>query len=259
MTKICLQGFLYDEQSSFLKGSAQGPPLIRRAYNSSSSNYYAENGEEIAPHFLDDKGDFAINSYFDIEDITLRHLKGRSPLISLGGDHSITYPILRAFYKVFGPLNIIHLDAHADLYEEFEGEKYSHACTFSRIMEEEIGLNLYQIGVRTLNAEQLKVRQKYDVKSYEIDQWALINKELNERPTYISLDIDVLDPAFAPGVSHHEPGGISTRELVRFIQNIKAPILGADIVEYNPLRDHQEITAMVCAKLFKELSSKMLD
>jgi len=74
---------------------------------------------------------------------------------------------------------------------------------------------------------------------------------------YISLDIDVLDPAFAPGVSHHEPGGFSTRELINIIQNIDAEIVGADLVEYNPIRDINNMTAMVCYKLFKELSDKM--
>ena len=258
MKKICLQGFAYDRQSSFLKGCALAPPLIRKFYNSDSSNFYAENGIEISPELVDDKGDFAINTYFDIEDITTRNLDKGVPLITLGGDHSITYPVLRAFKKIYGPINIIHLDAHADLYDQFEGEKYSHACTFSRIMEDEIGLNLFQIGVRTLNKEQRTARKKFDVKSVAIDHWEQLNEELNGLPIYISLDIDVLDPAFAPGVSHHEPGGVSTREVLRFIQNLKGPLLGADLVEFNPTRDSNGITGMLCAKLFKELASKML-
>ncbi len=258
MKKVRLQGFPYDAQSSFLKGCDLGPQQIRNSFHSNSSNYYAENGIEVNPEFIDDKGDFALKSYFDIETITLQHLADEVPLISFGGDHSITYPILCAFLKKYGPFNIIHLDAHADLYREFEGNKYSHACTFTRIMEKSADFNLFQIGVRTLNREQREVRDQYDVTTVGIEDWTSLNAQLKAAPTYISLDIDVLDPAYAPGVSHYEPGGLTTREVIRFIQNLNTQIIGADIVEYNPSRDYNNITGMVCAKLFKELVAKML-
>lgn len=258
MKKITLQGILYDEKSSFLKGSALAPPKIRGFYNSSSANYFAENGLEILPEIFEDKGDFEISTYFDIEKLTSENIKNNTCLMTLGGDHSITYPVIKAFNKVHGAVDMIHIDAHADLYDIFEKDKYSHACPFARIMEEKLINRLIQIGVRTLSSHQREQAEKYSVETIEMPQISNLTSLDLRNPIYISLDIDALDPAFAPGVSHHEPGGLSTREVLKIIQAIEVPILGADIVEYNPTRDINDMTGMVCAKLFREIASKML-
>jgi len=152
--KITLQGILFDEKSSYLRGPALAPPLIRKAYHSDSANYFAENGMEILPELWEDKGDFEIKDYFDIEKITSENLQSESPLITLGGDHSITYPILKAYFKKYGAIDVLHIDAHADLYDDFEGDKYSHACPFARIMENKLANRLVQIGIRTLSKHQ---------------------------------------------------------------------------------------------------------
>ena len=259
MKKITLQGILYDDKSSYLKGPALAPPRIRSLFNSPSANYFAENGMEIVPEIFDDKGDFEINTYFDIENLTSKNLKNSDRLLTLGGDHSITYPLIKAFNKVHGPVDLIHIDAHADLYDIFEGDKFSHACPFARIMEEKLINRLIQIGIRTLSKHQREQSEKYGVETIEMRQ---INKATSlalKNPIYISLDMDALDPAYAPGVSHHEPGGLSTREVLNIIQAINVPVLGADIVEYNPTRDINDITGMVCAKLIKELAAKMIE
>ena len=259
MKKITLQGILYDDKSSYLKGPALAPPRIRSLFNSPSANYFAENGMEIVPEIFDDKGDFEINTYFDIEYLTSKNLKNSEHLLTLGGDHSITYPLIKAFNKVHGPIDLIHIDAHADLYDIFEGDKFSHACPFARIMEEKLINRLIQIGIRTLSKHQRAQSEKYGVETIEMRQ---INKATSlalKNPIYISLDMDALDPAYAPGVSHHEPGGLSTREVLNIIQAINVPVLGADIVEYNPTRDINDITGMVCAKLIKELAAKMIE
>lgn len=259
MKKITLQGILYDDKSSYLKGPALAPPRIRSLFRSPSANYFAENGMEIIPEIFDDKGDFEINTYFDIEYLTSKNLKNSDRLLTLGGDHSITYPLIKAFNKVHGPVDLIHIDAHADLYDIFEGDKFSHACPFARIMEEKLINRLIQIGIRTLSKHQREQSEKYGVETIEMRQ---INKATSlalKNPIYISLDMDALDPAYAPGVSHHEPGGLSTREVLNIIQAINVPVLGADIVEYNPTRDINDITGMVCAKLIKELAAKMIE
>ncbi|MEO5889400.1 MAG: arginase family protein, partial [Ferruginibacter sp.] len=106
---------------------------------------------------------------------------------------------------------------------------------------------------------QREQADKYGVKIIEMKKFNFDFLQTLQSPLYVSLDIDVLDPAFAPGVSHHEPGGLSTREVIRIIQNIEATIVGADLVEYNPIRDINNMTAMVCYKLFKELIDKMSD
>lgn len=256
--KIVLQGIIYDKKSSFLRGTSLAPPLIRKAYQSDSANYFAETGMELRPEIFNDVGDFTIDEYFDIEKITAKNLVKDQPLITLGGDHSITYPIVKAFHQVNGPIQILHIDAHADLYEEFEGDKYSHACPFARIMENKLASRLVQVGVRTLSAHQREQAKKLNVESIEMKDFDITDLPEFSNPIYISLDIDALDPAYAPGVSHHEPGGLSTRQVIDIIQKIKAPIIGADIVEYNPTRDINDMTAMVCAKLLKEISATIL-
>ena len=259
MKKITLQGILYDEKSSFLKGPALAPPKIRRFYKSPSANYFAENGLEILPEIFDDKGDFEISTYFEIENFTFENIKNNRNLLTLGGDHSITYPVIKAFSKVHGAVDLIHIDAHADLYNIFEGDKYSHACPFARIMEEKLINRLIQIGIRTLSKHQREQSEKYGVETFEMSQLDKLPSLKLRNPVYISLDMDALDPAYAPGVSHHEPGGLSTREVLNIIQAIEVPILGADIVEYNPTRDIKDMTGMVCAKLVKEIASKMIE
>lgn len=256
--KIALQGILFDEKSSHLRGPALAPPLIRKAYHNESANYFAENGAEILPDLFDDKGDFNIKTYFDIEKITSTNLAAGNTLITLGGDHAITYPILRATHKIYGQVDILHIDAHADLYDNFEGDKYSHACPFARIMEDKLASRLVQIGIRTLSKHQAVQADKFGVEIIQMKDFNIDQLPEFENPIYLSLDIDALDPAFAPGVSHHEPGGLSTREVLGIIQQINVPIIGADIVEYNPTRDINDMTAMVSAKLLKEIAAKIL-
>ena len=259
MKKITLQGILYDEKSSYLKGPALAPPRIRSLFKSPSANYFAENGQEITPEIFDDKGDFEINTYFDIENITFKNLKNSEHLLTLGGDHSITYPLIKALNRAHGPVDMIQIDAHTDLYDIFEGDKLSHACPFARIMEEKLVNRLIQIGIRTLSTHQREQSEKFGVEIIEMRQIHKATSLDLKNPVYISLDMDALDPSYAPGVSHHEPGGLSTRELLNIIQAINVPILGADIVEYNPTRDINDITGMICAKLIKELAGKMIE
>ncbi|RDY61658.1 agmatinase [Flagellimonas nanhaiensis] len=258
MGKITIQGILYDEKSSFLKGPSLAPPLIRKAYHSESANYYAEDGSFITPELFLDTGDHKIKEYFDISVKTAKHLEIGNPMITLGGDHSITYPIIQAFRSVHGKMDILHIDAHGDLYESFEGDPHSHACPFYNIMKNGLAENLYQVGIRTLNDSQRANAKKFGVKINEMRDFASFKMPTFKNPLYLSFDMDALDPAFAPGVSHHEPGGLNTRQVIDIIQKIEVPILGADIVEYNPTRDINDMTAMVCAKIFREIAAKML-
>lgn len=257
--KITLQGILYDEKSSFLRGPEMAPPEIRAAYHSSSANYYAENGMEITPDVFDDKGDFKIIQHTDIESITLSNLTKDIPFITLGGDHSISFPIVKAIHKIYGPVDILHIDAHGDLYDSFDDDPFSHACPFARIMENGLAKRLVQIGIRTLNEHQRQQAKLFNVEMTEMKDFNPHKLPTFKRPIYLSVDIDALDPAYAPGVSHQEPGGLTTREVLQIIHSIEVPILGADIVEYNPKRDLNKMTAMVSAKILKEIAGKMLE
>ena len=256
--KIILQGLLFDDKSSFLRGAAAAPPTIRAILNNGAGNFFTENGINLAEHPYEDKGDFTITDYFEIEQLTANNLETGTPILTLGGDHSITYPVVKAVAKAHPAIDILHFDAHADIYDEFEGDKYSHACPFARILEENLTEKIIQVGIRTLNTHQKEQAIKFNVDIREMRNLKTDDLVMFKNPLYISLDMDVFDPAFAPGVSHHEPGGMSSRHVIDIIQHIKSPIIGADIVEYNPRRDNNDITGALAAKLLKEIWGKMI-
>ena len=259
MKNIIIQGIQWDAKSSFQKGPAKAPALIRKALYSDSMNFYAENGITIENEYVTDKGDFEIKDYFDIEKTTSQHLGKNTKVLSLGGDHSVTFPIIKAYHNHYPKLDILHIDAHADLYDNYEGDPYSHACPFARIMENGFAVKLVQVGIRTLNPHQAEQAKKYKVDVHEMRNLNLSTISKFENPLYISLDMDGFDPAFAPGVSHHEPGGLSSRQVITLIQELDAEVVGADIVEYNPNRDFQDMTAYLAAKMMKELLGKMME
>lgn len=258
MDKIIIQGIKYDEKSSYQRGPGLAPPLIREALNCGSANMFAENLISIENSRIEDKGDFEVSEYFNIEKITESHLDLNAKVLTLGGDHSVTYPIIKAHSKKYPKLDILHIDAHCDLYDDYEGDKYSHACPFARIMEGGLAVRLVQVGIRTLNTHQAEQAEKYNVEIHQMKDLNLSAIPKFTNPLYISLDMDGFDPAFAPGVSHHEPGGLTSRQVIDLIQNIDSEIIGADIVEYNPNRDFQNMTAFLAAKMMKEILGKML-
>ncbi len=258
MKKTIIQGILFDDKSSFQKGPRLAPPLIRKALHSGAMNLFTEQGVSIDCDAIIDKSDFEITDYFDIERITEKHLQSNQQVFTLGGDHSITYPIIKAHHQKYPKLDILHIDAHSDLYDNFEEDPYSHACPFARIMENGLATRLVQVGIRTLNTHQAKQAKKFNVEIHQMKNLDLSSIPKFENPLYISLDMDGFDPAFAPGVSHHEPGGLTTRQVIDLIQNIDAEVVGADIVEYNPKRDFQNMTAYLAAKMMKEILGKML-
>ncbi len=260
---ISVVGIPFDEFSSFLRGSAQAPARIREAFHSDSSNYFTEQGVNLKEHAdWKDRGDLELpEGILAVEAIGKAMqaiLEESEKLFSLGGDHSITYPIVKAVAQKHGPLTILHFDAHADLYDEFEGNKFSHACPFARIMEAGLASRLVQVGIRTMNAHQSEQARRFGVEVIEMKNWRNDMQFKLEGPVYISLDMDAIDPAFAPGVSHHEPGGFTSREIISIIQNVRGNVVGADLVELNPTRDETGITAMLAAKLFKELLGLLL-
>jgi arginase len=262
--KLAIIGIRYDENSSFTKGAADAPPQIRAALRSDAWNLTSENGTDLS-------GDSIFFDAGDIEPVTGSEMSaliensvhtliadGLMP-ISLGGDHSITHPIVRAFARKYKDLNILHFDAHPDLYDSYQGNRNSHASPFARIMEDKLVKRLVQVGIRTFTAHQREQVRKFGVESIEMRN-LIGNLQLEfDGPVYISFDIDALDPAFAPGVSHREPGGLSTRQAIDLIQRLKGKVVGADIVEFNPRMDPLHVTGTVCAKLFKEIAAKMLE
>ena len=257
-----LVGIPFDAQSSYLRGAADAPRKIRAALHCDASNGWTERGlEAVAADIPEDAGDLAFsdeNAFGIIEAEIGKLLDQGRRLISLGGDHSITFPIVKAFATRHRDLTIFHFDAHPDLYDEFEGNRLSHACPFARIMEAGLAKRLVQIGIRTATRHQREQAKRFGVEVIEMRQLPGYQTLKSAGPLYISFDIDVLDPAFAPGVSHREPAGMTVRETIAHLHAIEANIVGADIVEYNPVRDVDSLTATVAAKILKEILGKMV-
>lgn len=257
-TPVNLLGIPFDGKSSFKGGARFAPHRIREEMRSPAYNSYSENRNPVLEsNALNDLGDLQITTYEELKPALQDKVNTRSKYLFLGGDHSVTYPIVDVLHQLHGPFHILHFDAHGDLYDEFEGDKFSHACPFARIMERGLASSLTQVGVRTMTPHQFDQAQKFGVEVYEMKDIAHFDPSWIDGPLYISLDLDIIDPAFAPGLSHREPGGVSPRMLIDWLHEIKVPVISADLVEYNPIRDIDDRTATVCYKLVKELLDVM--
>jgi agmatinase len=257
-----LVGVPFDGASSFLRGAATAPALIRRELVSEAGNGVSEALIDLrAAGAVADAGDVDLGGDVDsqqrITDALASVVDGEGRPISLGGDHSITFPILRAVRARWPELTILQVDAHPDLYDVFEGDRLSHACPFARIMEAGLADRLVQVGIRTMNGHQRAQADRFGVEVIDMRAWSTGARPAVRGPVYVSVDIDGIDPAFAPGVSHREPGGLSVRDVLGVIQTLEGPLVGADVVEFNPTRDVTDLTSQVCAKLVRELASRM--
>ena len=261
---VAVVGLPWDEQSSFMRGAALGPPRIREVLHDGSANLCTEHGADLGTTAgWTDVGDVPLTSgpivLSEIETAIDALVEHGARVLSLGGDHAITYPVLRAYARAHPGLTVLHIDAHPDLYDQFEGSRLSHACPFARVMEEKLASRLVQVGVRTTTPHQRAQAARFGVESVEMRHWTPARRlELGDGPVYLSLDLDALDPACAPGVSHHEPGGFTTREVLGILHAIGPALVGADIVEFNPQRDVGGTTAMLAAKFYREILGRLL-
>ncbi|MFH1843213.1 MAG: agmatinase [bacterium] len=260
---VAVLGVPFDANSSYLPGAVEAPLRIREALHCSAANLATEDGRDLgAVAEWRDMGDLDLTDLEtarqQIEASAAAILASGASLVSLGGDHSITYPLVRAFAAAYPGLNILQLDAHPDLYDELDGNRYSHACPFARIMEENLAGRLVQMGVRAMTPLQRRQADRFGVEVIPMSVSDRLMPIEFQGPLYLSLDLDCLDPGCAPGVSHHEPGGFMTREVLDIIHNLRGNLVGADIVELNPRRDLNNMTATLAAKLLKEIVARLL-
>ncbi len=262
---IALIGAPSDCHSSYIRGAAQAPAAIRAALASEHGNNAAECGRELGiDMILDDRGDVTVpdtiedTPAFDaalFEAVSRAATDGGAMPLVLGGDHAISVPVVAALAAAHGPLNILHFDAHPDLYDDFGGDPRSHASPFARIMEAGHAKRLVQVGIRTMNRHCRDQAARFGVEVIEMRDFAPDRVPILSGPLYISLDMDGIDPAFAPGVAHPEPGGLTVREILAVLSRQTGPLVGADIVELNPSRDVNDLTAILAAKFVKEFAA----
>jgi arginase len=261
---VALIGAPTDCHSSFIRGAAQAPAAIRAAIASDHGNAAAESGVELGLDVrLDDRGDVSLADTLPstaADDSALfeavsKAIASRAMPLVLGGDHAITTPVAAALHAVHGPLNILHFDAHPDLYDDYDGDPRSHASPFARILEAGHAKRLVQVGIRTLNRHGREQAMRFGVEVIEMRHFAIDRVPILDGPLYISIDMDGFDPSAAPGVAHLEPGGLTVREVVAVVDRQTAPLVGADIVELCPPRDPTGVTAILAAKLVRELAA----
>lgn len=257
-----LLGLPYDAASSFVRGAAHAPAKIREALHSLAGNSWTETLVDIsAPGVMRDGGDVDFwrsdDPHHAIEQAIEHLIAGGGSPVSLGGDHSVTYPTIKALRPHHKRLTILQIDAHPDLYDEFDGNRFSHACPFARIMESGLADRLVQAGIRTMTDHQRSQAERFGVEVVDMRAWEAGRRPVVDGPLYISIDLDGIDPAFAPGVSHPEPGGLSVRDVIAIIQGAHGSLVGGDVVECNPDVDPTGLTSRVAAKLVKELVASM--
>ncbi|MCI0350249.1 MAG: arginase family protein, partial [Acidobacteriales bacterium] len=258
-TRLVFAGLACDRQSSFSRGCARGPTHIRNSYISDCYNSTTESGVDLAGRVAD-LGD--LGGAASWKKTAARYesrarsifAEGKLPFFA-GGDHAVSIPVARALAALGRPVHVVQLDAHPDLYPEYENDRESHACVAARLLEMEHIASVTQMGIRTMNAIQESTARRYGERlrivpareiENEIPAPALIS---GDALVYLTLDLDVFDPGFAPGVSHPVPGGLSPRVVLDFLQRIAWNLVGMDVVELNPRFDQHGLTAVLAGRL----------
>ncbi|TCW39315.1 agmatinase [Laceyella sacchari] len=259
-----LYGMPMDWTVSFRPGSRFGPARIRESslVHEEYSHYLERELTEIVYY---DAGDIPLafgnpeKSLRQIGDFVRQVLDKKKMPIGMGGEHLVTWPVVQEVYKDYPDLAVIHIDAHADLRTDYEGEPYSHATPLRKIAELIGGQNVYQFGIRSMTKDEVTYVKEAGIHFYPFDVLEPLEKclpSLAGRPVYVTIDIDALDPAHAPGTGTPEPGGITSKEMLAAIHAIarsEVNVVGADLVEVAPAYDHSEQTPVVAAKLIREM------
>jgi agmatinase len=245
---------------SFRPGTRMGPQQIRTvSYGIEEYSVYLN--RDLADKSYFDLGDMNLpfgnveGSLTVIEDVTRRLLTDKKFPILLGGEHLVTYPIIKAFKEQYQDLVVIHFDAHADLRLDYAGEPNSHATVMRKVAQMIEPKNLYQFGIRSGTRDEFQYAKENTNMFIDrvIEPLKQIIPILGQRPVYVSLDIDVVDPAYAPGTGTPEAGGCSSREIIEAIHELGAAnIVGFDLVEVSPATDQSERTSLLAAKIIRE-------
>jgi agmatinase len=274
---VAIVGVPFDTGVTYRPGARFGPGHIRESSRLLRPYNPVLDVSPFASMQVVDAGDMAVNPFDLNEAITTiergaRDLLERTPhLLTLGGDHTIALPLLRAFSAVHGPVAVVHFDAHLDTWDTYFGAAYTHGTPFRRASEE--GLldkeACVHVGIRgplftTADLDQDADQGFQVISAPEADHLGVagiaerIAARVGDRPAYVSVDIDVLDPAHAPGTGTPEAGGLTSRELLGVLRSFAGlNLIGADIVEVAPAYDHAQITGIAAAHVGYELLSAL--
>lgn len=261
---VILYGMPMDWTVSFRPGSRFGPNRIREAsLGLEEYSPYVDKHLEEVTYF--DAGDIPLpfgnpqRSLNMIQDYVTKILdQGKFPL-GMGGEHLVTWPIIQAVHKKYNDMALIHIDAHADLREEYEGEALSHSTPIRKICNLIGPENVYSFGIRSGMREEFQYAKESGMHMAKFDVVEPLKKvlpTLRGRDVYVTIDIDVLDPAYAPGTGTAEAGGISSKELLEAIHMIADSdlnVIGADLVEVAPAYDPSEQTQITASKMIREI------
>jgi agmatinase len=263
-SQVVLYGMPMDWTVSYRPGSRFGPARIREV-SIGLEEYSAYLDRELEDVMYYDAGDIPLpfgnpqKSIDIIEDFVDQVLAaGKFPL-GMGGEHLVSWPVMKAMYKKYPDLAIIHFDAHTDLREEYEGEPLSHSTPIRKIAEHIGPSNVYSFGIRSGMKEEFEWAKQngMHISKFEVlEPLKEILPTLAGRPVYVTIDIDVLDPAHAPGTGTVDCGGITSKELLASIHAIarsEVNVVGGDLVEVAPIYDPSEQTANTASKLIREM------
>jgi len=273
---VAIVGIPFDAGTSYRPGARFGPQAIRQASRHLRTQYHpAYDTEPFAEQQVADAGDISCNPY-NIEKAVVEIQKGATELlgkvdriISLGGDHTIALPLLRAVNHYHGPVALVHFDAHLDTWDTYYGAPYTHGTPFRRAAEEKLFLESasMHVGIRgpLYSRDDLKNDKELGFKVIHCDEFQSegidhvvkrIRDRVGDNPMYLSIDIDVLDPAHAPGTGTPEIAGMSSRELVGVLRGLAGlNIISADVVEVCPAYDHAELTSLSAATTVFEITN----
>ena len=274
---VAVVGVPFDGGVSYRPGARFGPAHVRASSRLLRPYNPAADVEPFATQQVVDAGDLAVNP-FDIE-TAIREVEGGARslleragrLVTIGGDHTIALPLLRAMAAKHGPVAVVHFDAHLDTWDTYFGAAYTHGTPFRRASEENLLDRSACLHVGTRGPLYAGSDLADDtglgfqvVGSVEMDDLGArgvverIRDRVGDRPVYVSVDIDVLDPAFAPGTGTPEAGGLSSRELLAILRGFAdLNLVGADVVEVAPAYDHAEITGIAAAHVIYEVLSAL--
>ncbi|MDW7675848.1 MAG: agmatinase [Bacillota bacterium] len=258
--KIAIVGFPMDFTVSFRPGTRMGPKQIR-AVSEGIEEYSFYQDKDLADYSYVDLGDVSLpfgnvtGSLERIKKVISQILADGKLPISLGGEHLVTYPVLESFKEKYGEIAVIQFDAHADLRTDYLGEQQSHATVMNKACQLFGGDNVYQLGIRSGTKEEFEFAQENTNLYFEqvLEPLNEIIEKIGNKPVYITVDIDVVDPAFAPGTGTPEAGGCTSRELLHAIIKLRQlNVVGFDIVEVSPMMDVGDCTSLLAAKLMRE-------